>query len=83
MSDKIGGKNKESRAEKLRELGKELEYNYEKRFVGKKVEVLIEKVVDGKYIGKTENYLNVEFSENMTTRKKDKLHTKNIVCIEL
>ncbi len=51
---------KKKRVRQLLELSSMLEVEYENKFVGKKLDVLIEEVKDGISIGHTSNYLKVE-----------------------
>lgn len=70
----VDGKVKKERAKKLIELSNELELNYMKKFIGKKVVVLTEEQ-DGEYIvGHTDNYLKVYL-------KGDYLLNKEYECI--
>ena len=60
MPNQIDEKVKKERVSKLMELSDELEIKYLEKFIGKEVEVLVEKTVEGKSIGHTGNYLQVE-----------------------
>ena len=53
---------KKERVSKLIEISDEMEYVYYDSFINKEVEVLIEKNMDGKSIGHTGNYLEVEIN---------------------
>ena len=65
MPNQIDGKIKEERSKKLIELSNENEYNYNKKYIGKQVEVLFEER-EGEYLkGHTTNYIVV-------THKTDK-----------
>ncbi|MGM9552329.1 MAG: tRNA (N(6)-L-threonylcarbamoyladenosine(37)-C(2))-methylthiotransferase MtaB [Clostridia bacterium] len=57
---------RERRAKELGLIGEELKCNYEKSFVGKKVEVLFEQTKKGYTEGLTKNYLRVFVEENET-----------------
>ena len=61
MKDQVKDQVKKERVAKLIALGKELEFNYKSKFVGKKVKVLIENYDNKKqiYHGLTPNYLDV------------------------
>ena len=60
MPNPIDGKIKEERSKKLIELSNENEYNYNKKYVGKQVEVLFEER-EGEYLkGHTTNYIVVK-----------------------
>ena len=56
---------KNNRTHRLLELSKELELKYMKKFIGKKLDVLIEKNKNGISIGHTSNYLQVKINENI------------------
>ncbi len=60
---------KKDRARRLIEIDKDLQLQYNQRFIGKKVNVLIEEIVDGKSIGHTENFLKVEINQILDTNK--------------
>ena len=60
MPNQIDGKIKEDRSKKLIELSNKNEYNYNKKYVGKQVEVLFEER-EGEYLkGHTTNYIVVK-----------------------
>ncbi len=60
MPNQVDGKIKEERSKKLIELSNENEYNYNKKYVGKQVEVLFEER-EGEYLkGHTTNYIVVK-----------------------
>lgn len=60
MPNQIDGKIKEDRSKKLIELSNENEYNYNKKYIGKQVEVLFEER-EGEYLkGHTTNYIVVK-----------------------
>ena len=59
MSGHISNEIKKNRARKLIEIDENLQLSYNKKFVGKKVSVLIEEIVNGKSIGHTQNFLKV------------------------
>lgn len=56
---------KKERARKLIEVDRDLQLKYNKKFVGKVVNVLIEEVMDGKSIGHTENFLKVVVDDTL------------------
>ena len=60
---------KTNRAHKLLELSNILEKEYQDKFIGQKVDVLIEEIKDGKSIGHTSNYLKVEIPEILEKNK--------------
>lgn len=60
MPNQVDGKIKEERSKKLIELSNENEYNYNKKYIGKQVEVLFEDR-EGEYLkGHTTNYIVVK-----------------------
>ena len=60
MPNQVDGKIKEERSKKLIELSNKNEYNYNKKYVGKQVEVLFEER-EGEYLkGHTTNYIVVK-----------------------
>lgn len=58
------------RAEKLRNFGRKLEADFKKKFKGKEVEVLVEQIKEGKCLGKTEQYFDLNF-KNLNRRAGD------------
>ena len=60
LSNKLDGKTKKEYAIKLIEVSKELEINYMKKFIGKRLDVLIEEYKDGYSYGHTCNYIYVK-----------------------
>ena len=79
MPNQIDERIKKERVSKLMEVSDELEINYLEKFIGREVEVLIEKTVDGLSIGHTGNYLQVEIDRvwekntlvNVLVRERD------------
>lgn len=65
LMKEIDGLEKTRRVHKLLELSNYLEEDYQKKFVGKKVDVLIEEVNDNVSVGHTSNYLRVEINEKL------------------
>ncbi len=62
MPNQIDERIKKERVAKLINVSDELEINYLDKFINQKVEVLVEKCVDGKSFGHTGNYLEVEIN---------------------
>ena len=62
MSNQIDEKVKKERVSKLMQVSDELEKVYLDKFINQKVEVLVEKSCEGKSIGHTGNYLQVEIN---------------------
>lgn len=60
---------KKQRARKLIEIDEELQRNYNEKFVGSVVNVLIEEIEDGRSIGHTENFLKVIVDGELESNK--------------
>ena len=60
--EKITQEMKRMRVQKLLTLNKELSLNFRKKFLNKKLNVLVEKVIKGVAFGHTDNYLEVKFN---------------------
>ena len=56
---------KKQRVKRLMEVSSELEKKYLDSFINKKVNVLVEKTMDNKSVGHTENYLKVEINKEI------------------
>ncbi len=80
---------KKQRSRDLIKVSDELEYNYNKSFLNKELEVLIEEIIDNKSIGHTSNYIKVEIDEiiekntivkvKITKIEKDKVFGKLVM----
>lgn len=57
MKNQVNGNIKEERSRKLIELSDENEKEYNKRYIGKEVEILFEEEKEGLYKGHTQNYI--------------------------
>ena len=57
MKNQIDGNKKEERSQRLIELSNKNEKEYNKKYIGKNVEVLFEEEKDGNYKGHTSNYI--------------------------
>lgn len=64
MNGQIDGETKKKRVKKLIELSNKLEEEYYNNFIGKELEVLIERKVDDEYIGHTSNYIELKTKSN-------------------
>ena len=64
MENQIDGKVKEQRSKKLIELSNKNELEYNKSYLGKNVEVLVEEKKDGIYKGHTSNFMFIEFKSD-------------------
>ena len=58
---------KKDRARRLIEIDNDLQLQYNNKFIGTKVNVLIEEIVDGKSIGHTQNFLKVIVDQELDT----------------
>lgn len=58
--NQVDAKIKKERVKKLTELSNQLEESYMNQFIGQKVEVLIERTIDGYSVGHTSNFLLVK-----------------------
>lgn len=78
MAGQIDGKVKEERSQKLIELSNKNKKEYNKKYIGKEVEVLVEEEKNGYYQGHTKNYILAE------VKNKENLENKIITakCIE-
>ncbi len=63
MSGHLSNEIKKERARRLIQIDEDLQLLYNKKFLNKKVNVLVEEIIDGKSIGHTENFLKVEIPE--------------------
>ena len=72
MKNQVSGKIKEERRKKLIELSDEIGKEYNRKLIGKKVEVLFEEEVDGIFRGHTSNYIlvNAKSKENIIDKIK-------------
>ena len=64
MPNQIDGKIKEERSKKLIELSNQNELEYNKKYIGQKLEVLFEEKKDGIFKGHTQNYIMVHCKTN-------------------
>jgi len=69
MIDQLDNAVKKQRARKLIEIDEELQRNYNEKFVGSVVNVLIEEIEDGRSIGHTENFLKVIVDGELESNK--------------
>lgn len=69
MSGQLPNNIKKDRARRLIEIDKELQLKYNEKFVGKKVNVLVEEIVLENSIGHTENFLKVMINKKLETNK--------------
>ena len=76
--NQIDGNVKEERSKKLIELSNKNETEYNKAYIGKKVEVLFEEEKDGEYVGHTKNYILVHCKSDKNLENK----IVEVVCKE-
>ena len=87
MEKQIDGNIKEFRSQKLIDLSDENEKEYNKSYIGEKVEVLFEEKKDGFYKGHTKNYILIYLPEKDIPKKiqeeiKDKVIKVKCVIVE-
>ena len=70
MSKQIDGKIKEQRSQKLVELSNKNEKEYNKKYIGKEVEILFEEEKEGIYKGHTANYILAYCKTNQNLENK-------------
>ena len=78
MTGKIDEHEKKQRSRRLIEVSKELEIEYMKKFIGKKVSVLIEENIDGYSLGHTGNFLYVKINKELPHNEIVDVIVKNI-----
>ena len=78
MTNQIDGNKKEERSKKLIELSNRNQLWYNKKYIDKEVEVLIEEKKEGKYRGHTGNYILVECESYKNVENK----LVNVKCKE-
>ena len=73
MPNQIDGNIKEERSQKLIELSDKNQTNYDKKYLGKKLEVLFEEKQNGFWVGHTTNYIMVKIKsdENLENQIKE------------
>lgn len=69
LSGQINGNIKKQRAKQLLNLSDELSYNYNKSYIDKYVDVLIEEKVDNYYVGHTTNFIKVLIESNYPLKR--------------
>ena len=82
MSGQIDGNKKEERSRKLIELSDKNEEEYNKKYVGKEVEVLWEEEKEGFYKGHTKNYILAYLKIDKEKEKKLENTITKVKCIE-
>ena len=79
MQNQISGDIKEKRSKKLIELSDKNEKEYNKLYIGKKVEVLFEEEKNGMYKGHTQNYIMAYCKSNENLENC----FKNVLCTDV
>ena len=69
MPEQVADDIKKQRSRKLIELSDKLQREYEERFFGKKLDVLIEEKINNKYIGHTSNFIKVGITDDIELNK--------------
>ena len=82
MKEQIDGNKKEERSRKLIELSDKNEEEYNKKYIGKEVEVLWEEEKEGFYKGHTKNYILAYLKTDKEKEKKLENTITKVKCIE-
>ncbi len=77
MKNQIDGNIKKDRAKRLLSLSNELNYNYNKKFENKELEVLVEEFNKGYYVGHSSNFIKVLIETNK------KLNSNDVVKVDV
>ena len=90
MKNQINGNDKDERSKILLNLSDKYEEEYNKEYINKELEILIEEKKDGYYIGHSDNYIqtrlssnNIQGLENKIVKGKGINSRKNNIEIEL
>ena len=70
MPNQVDGKTKDERSQKLIELSNKNQEEYNKKYLGKIVEVLFEEEKDGIWSGYTKNYIKVNLKSDENLENK-------------
>ena len=70
MKNQVDGNIKKDRVKRLINLSEELEKDYMNKFIGKEVEVLIERNLYGDSIGHTSNFLLVKIPDSSYNKEE-------------
>ena len=70
MPNQVPSELQEERSKKIIELSKEIQDEYNKSYIGKTVEVLMEEKTEGYYRGHTDNYLYVSVKSDEDLENK-------------
>ncbi|MBW5396395.1 tRNA (N(6)-L-threonylcarbamoyladenosine(37)-C(2))-methylthiotransferase MtaB [Brachyspira pilosicoli] len=79
MPNKIGYRRKLKRAKLLNELNNKMKDNYYNNALGRKLDVIVEEVLENNYyIGTSGEYLKVKFKSNKALNKKELITVKSL-----
>lgn len=79
MQNKIGYRRKLKRAKLLNELNNKMKDNYYNNSLGRKLDVIVEEVLENNYyIGTSGEYLKVKFKSDKTLNKKELITVKSL-----
>ena len=78
MPNQIKEEVKKQRVHQVLELSKQMEINYMKQFINKKITFLPEVKKDNSYIGHTGNYLNISCMDTCTLNEEELIEIINI-----
>ncbi|MEI0611862.1 tRNA (N(6)-L-threonylcarbamoyladenosine(37)-C(2))-methylthiotransferase MtaB [Brachyspira pilosicoli] len=79
MPNKIGYRRKLKRAKLLNELNNKMKDNYYNNALGRKLDVIVEEVLENNYyIGTSGEYLKVKFKSDKTLNKKELITVKSL-----
>lgn len=79
MQNKIGYRRKLKRAKLLNELNNKMKDNYYNNALGRKLDVIVEEVLENNYyIGTSGEYLKVKFKSDKTLNKKELITVKSL-----
>ena len=79
MQNKIGYRRKLKRAKLLNELNNKMKDNYYNNSLGKKLDVIVEEILENNYyIGTSGEYLKVKFKSDKTLNKKELITVKSL-----
>lgn len=79
MENQINGNIKEERSKKLIELSNSNEFQYNKSYIGKEIEILFEEEKNGTYKGHSKNYILAHYKTNENVENS----IKKLVCYDI
>ena len=83
MKDPVGDETKKMRAEKLRRLGHKLAREYRNKFAGRKLFVAVGNVKNGRCLGKSEYYFDIELDLNKIKKNARGDLTGRIITVKV